>query len=251
VLKTGTDLSVAAVLFGWSAPKASRVFCRSALALDWWFSKQFVCPSRVQCQLHLPESYRRALGVEHAEKMHHTFDAHEIFCETPACPVAARTLWSEYKNHHTMKLLAATGPNGEFTFVSCGYGGRATDNDLTRCSGFLKLIEKGTVCLTDRGFTVKHEFNERGATLLHPPFSVRGVKHFTEQDAEHTSGIARVRIHIERAFARVGLFHWLEKEIKLSQQDIAGVAFRVACMLTNLFPSLLKSEVKEQFFGSD
>jgi hypothetical protein len=149
------------------------------------------------------------------------------------------------------EVLAATGPNGEFSFVSCGYGGRATDVDLTKDSGFLELIERGTVCLTDRGFTVKHEFNTRGSTLLHPPFSVRGVKHFTEQDAEHTSGIARVRIHIERAFARVGAFHWLGKEIKLCQQDVAGIAFRVACMLTNLAPSLLKSEVKDMFFGDE
>ena len=147
-----------------------------------------------------------------------------------------------------MKILGAVDPNGAVAFVSRGYGGRADDDDVTEASGFLELLEELDVILADRGFLVEHECNNRHAKLLRPPFSWKGQKHFTQQDSELTSGIARFRIIVERAFARIQQWAYLQKEIKLTSTDIADIAFRVVAQLTNYCPSLLKTEIKEQYF---
>ena len=60
--------------------------------------------------------------------------------------------------------------------------------------------------------------------------------------------VARARIHVERAFARIQQYGRLQREIKLSSKDIAGRTFRVS-YLTNYMPSILASEVKCQYFS--
>ena len=149
-----------------------------------------------------------------------------------------------------MKLLGAIGPNGEFTFLSSAYGGSSSDVEITRACGFLECVERADVILADKAFTVEHECNLKYARLMHPAFAFKGQKYFSAEHAAATSRIARARIHVERAFARLGMFHYLQKEVKLSQADIFGICVRVACGFTHYYPSLLKDEVGKQYFAS-
>ena len=52
--------------------------------------------------------------------------------------------------------------------------------------------------LADRGYTCKHLFAEKGATLLTPAFKPRDGQPMSEEDIEVGRFIARARIHIER-----------------------------------------------------
>jgi hypothetical protein len=66
-----------------------------------------------------------------------------------------------------------------------------------------------------------------------PAKRLPGQVFFTPGQIEQTSIIARARIHVERAFARVKQFRFFRSEISISQADMLGKVFYVACMLTH------------------
>ena len=45
--------------------------------------------------------------------------------------------------------------------------------------------------------------------------------YFTEEESKYTSDIGRLRIYIERAFARVKQFQVFAKTLKITQSDLA------------------------------
>ncbi|XP_057310040.1 uncharacterized protein LOC130648034 [Hydractinia symbiolongicarpus] len=63
-------------------------------------------------------------------------DCFEIFVESPASLLARAQLYSQYKKHCTIKVLISCTPLGAINFISKCYGGRASDVQITRESGF-------------------------------------------------------------------------------------------------------------------
>jgi hypothetical protein len=186
--------------------------------------------------------HRRELGVKRTRRI---FDASELFFQTSSDCMTSRKTWSEYKHHHTAKFLASIEPSGGFDFVSKAYGGRIDDVELAKICGLLDLVEEGDVSLADRGFILKHLFDEKSGELLHPPKSWNGQEYFTEEESKYTSDIARLRIHIERAFARVKQFQIFAKTLKITQSDLVGKMFKVACYLTHYMPPLVSDKEDE------
>ena len=72
-------------------------------------------------------------------KVRHTIACTEVFIETPSDPALKATTWSDYKHHHTTKILLSITPNGAFNFVSKAWGGRTSDVHVTRESGFYDI----------------------------------------------------------------------------------------------------------------
>lgn len=97
----------------------------------------------------------------------------EIFIETSSNLVAAAQCFSQYKNHHTAKFLIAVSPQRIITFVSDGYGGRASDGHITQTCGFLEKFRRGDYVLTNKGFRLDDQFALRGAKLVVPAFVVK------------------------------------------------------------------------------
>ena len=96
-------------------------------------SKVIVWPSRQQVRETLPSCF-----IKIYPKVRCIIDCFECSTETPSGLDLAATLWSEYKHHNTFKVLVEITPNGDISFVSSCYGGRASDILIVRSSGFLK-----------------------------------------------------------------------------------------------------------------
>ena len=96
-------------------------------------------------------------------------------------------------------------PLGAVSYLSKAWGGRVSDVELIRSSGFItpKLHMPGDTILADRGFPVKDDFGSIcSAKLEIPPFT----KGKTQLGAEEVSGgrsLSSVRIHVERVIGNM------------------------------------------------
>ena len=74
-----------------------------------------------------------------------------------------------------VKFLIAIVPQGVISFVSKGWGGRASDKHITENSGILSHLLPGDQILADRGFNVEETAGLYCAEVKIPPFT-RGKK---------------------------------------------------------------------------
>ena len=102
----------------------------------------------------------------------------------------------------TVKFLVGIAPSGMISFLSKACGGRASDQHITRESGFLNLLEPTDLIMAGRGFTIKEDLMVRGATLEIPPPSSEQMS----KDKNQPKKIANARIHVERAIGRMKIF---------------------------------------------
>ena len=164
------------------------------------------------------DTVRYMLPAKLAEKysfLRCTLDCTEVFIDRPRHMELQAQTWSDYKRHNTAKYLVVTAPNGMISFLSAGWGGRASDKHIVNESGFLNLVNPGDVILADRGFIINSELLMRGAKLEIPPPS-SGIEQQTAADVVKTKKIANARIHVERAIGRMKWFAILKNTIPIS-----------------------------------
>ena len=132
-------------------------------------------------------------------------DCFEIFIERPRSLLARAQCYSNYKKHSTVKVFIACTANGSVSFLSCAWGGRVSDIEIVRSSGFIdqRYHHPGDQILADRGFTLQDDFaSVCGAELIIPAFT-KGKKQLSAQDVEISRKISSVRIHIERVIGLI------------------------------------------------
>lgn len=133
-------------------------------------------------------------------RMTNIIDCFEIFIETPKNLKARAQCYSQYKKHTTVKFLIACNPRGCVIFLSKAWGGRVSDNEITRKSGYISplLHHPGDQILADRGFLLREDLaTECSAELILPAF-VKGKKQLPAEEVEKSRGLASVRILVER-----------------------------------------------------
>ena len=91
--------------------------------------------------------------------------------------------------------------------------------------------------MADKGFDVEDLLAPTGLRVNIPP--LKGAQRLRGTDVLRTQHITRVRIHVERAIARVKKFCILDKVIPLSQMGLINQIWTVCCLLTNFQPPLL------------
>ena len=127
--------------------------------------------SELGCLIYNPsyEVFRNTLPTKFHKpgysKVRHIIACTEDFIETPS----DRLKWSDYKHHHTTKILLSITPNGAFNFVSKAWGGRTSDVHVTRESGFYDILEQHDGVMADRGFTIAEDLLLQQAKLHIPP----------------------------------------------------------------------------------
>ena len=138
-------------------------------------------------------------------KLTNIFDCFQISTERPKNLKARAHLYSNYKKHSTVKHLISCSPIGAVTFLSPGYGGRATDIQIVRESGFVssKYHYPGDQLLADHEFALEEDFATECSSELFIPAFTKGQKQLTAKEVETTRQTATVRVHIERIIAEI------------------------------------------------
>lgn len=155
-------------------------------------------------------------------------DCTEIFIETPSNQQAAAECFHQYKHHHTITYLIAVSPLRAVTYISEGYGARASDGFIT--CGLLDQLRPG-----DKGFRIDAEFALRSAKLEVPAFVIK-KRQLHPLHIERTREIANVRIHVKRIIGTAKLKYMiLENTIPISMWIKRG-QYNVAYI--NMCPSI-------------
>uniref|UniRef100_A0A3P9ICB1 DDE Tnp4 domain-containing protein n=1 Tax=Oryzias latipes TaxID=8090 RepID=A0A3P9ICB1_ORYLA len=168
-------------------------------------------------------------------------DCTEVFVQRPKNLRKRSQTYSNYKHHNTYKLLYCIAPNGYVMFVSKLFGGRASDNFITKNSGFVHHLIPGDEILADRGFTIK-DILPPGVSLALPAFT-RGRKELSEHEVTSTRRLANVRIHIERAIRRLKGFKILCPVISGRLQSVDEIV-SICAGLCNLQPLLIRNSTE-------
>ena len=158
----------------------------------WLVPLLVVWPKREVLRASMPLSFRSKF-----RKCACIIDCFELFIERPSDLKARAQTYSTYKSHNTMKYLIGVIPQGIISFISKGWCGRVSDKHVTEHCGFLDKLTPGDLILADRGFDVGDTVGLYAANLQIPAF-MKGEKQLSAFDVEATSGLASVRIHVER-----------------------------------------------------
>ena len=167
-------------------------------------------------------------------------DCTEIFIEMPSSCRSQSITFSSYKNHNTAKGLIGISPNGYPSFISSLYAGRNSDKKITHDCGILKLLEPGDELMADRGFDIEADMPD-GVSLNIPPF-LNGQPQLSEQDEAKTRKIASVRVHVERAIARVKAYRILHQVVPLTLAENLEHIWSVCSYLTLFLPPIIKEK---------
>ena len=159
------------------------------------------------------------------------------FIERPLNLNATAQIFSNYKSRNTIKYLVGITPSGAISFLSTGWGGRASDKEITLNSGFLDKVTFVDCVLADRGFLIDQELATRGALLGIPAFT-RGKAQMFEKDVDMSRQIPHVRIHVERVIGQLKKFRILNSVIPIPQVDSTDDVMIVISGRFNLSPSV-------------
>ena len=191
-----------------------------------------VQPEREPLRRNLPSSFKKFKSCVCI------IDCTEVFIERPFNLNARAQIFSNYKSRNTIKYLVGITPSGAVSFLSTGWGGRASDKEITLNSGFLDKVTFIDCVLADRGFLIEEELATRGAVLGIPAFT-RGKAQMFEKDVDMSRQIAHVRIHVERVIGQLKKFRILNSVIPISQVDFTDDIMIVISGIFNLSPSVV------------
>ncbi|KAK6168589.1 hypothetical protein SNE40_019789 [Patella caerulea] len=221
--------------FGISCTQVSNVFTTWIKFLSKFLGSLVFNPAKEVVRDNLPPSFRNPKFC----RARHIIDCTEVFIEKPNNLQVQTLTWSEYKHHHTAKILISITPAGMINFVSKTWGGRTSDKYVTLNSGFLDLIEDYDIVLADRGFPIREELALLRAELLVPP-GRRGVSQMSVSDVRTTEVIAKRRIYVEQAIRRLKCFRILKYELPLTLLHHLDDIVLIASGICNLYPPLAK-----------
>ncbi|XP_031549228.1 uncharacterized protein LOC116286789 [Actinia tenebrosa] len=151
-------------------------------------------PSRDKNKLSAPSSFSQFISCRIV--IHCT----DIECAAPGLMSQQSLTYSSYRGMNSFKVLVGVAPNGVITFVSNCYPGSISDKEIVKQSGLINHMQTGDLILTDKGFLIQ-DLVPKGIYVNIPPFLEHGK--FTESEIKVTKSIARCRIHVERANARL------------------------------------------------
>jgi hypothetical protein len=199
-------------------------------------------PTKQQIEETSPPEYKEVYGGVNPAQI---LDAMEMALENPTDLENYRACFSQYKHRTTAKVLGGISPAGAFIYASDAYPGRISDKQLTEVSGVMDLLEEGDAVAADKGFQIEDLMHSIGCVAIFPPKRRRGETQHTTEAAMDTARQANLRIHVERAFARVKKYRYLSQMQKIATCDMLGSVFYVVAMMTNFNLPLVSRDWRE------
>jgi hypothetical protein len=169
-------------------------------------------------------------------------DCFEVQIQKPSKVRQQAASWSSYKHANTIKYLISTTPSGHINFISGGYGGRITDQQIVDKSSYIEELPRGSCVLADRGFkNIEGQLHTKQCKLIRPP-STRADEELTKEEVLSTKRIASVRIHVERVIRRLREFKMCGDHAKTNnkQVDLLDCIIKCASGIANLQPLIIK-----------
>jgi hypothetical protein len=138
--------------------------------------------------------------------------------------------------------LLGISPNRFPSFVSNLYAGRVSDKKITSDCGILKLLEPGDQIMADRGFDIEGDLP--AGVILNIPAFMNGQDQLSKEDEILTRRIASVRVHVERAIARIKSFRIMQQVFPLKSVEHLDKIWTI-CSYVSLFMPPLISDKKQ------
>jgi hypothetical protein len=108
-----------------------------------------VWPSMEECRSNTPKcflKYKQVRGI---------FDCMEIPVQKAKCRCCRIKTYCTYRSRQTLKFMTCVSPGGLITFISSGYGGRASDKAIFEQSGVINKFQPHIDhIMVDKGFLV-------------------------------------------------------------------------------------------------
>lgn len=187
-------------------------------------------PSREKNKLSAPSSFSQFNSCRII------IDCTDVECATPGLMSEQSLTYSSYRGMNSFKVLVGVAPNGVITFISNFFPGSVSDKEIVSQSNLLALMDTGDLILADKGFLIQ-DIVPKGVYVNIPPFLEHGK--FTESEIKVTKSIARCRIHVERANARLKDFK-ITTFIPPYLRSISDKVFQLCAALVNLQFPLIK-----------
>ena len=225
-IRRGYDNEHLALLFGISTSHVSRICITWTNFLAKCFENLIKWPSKELVSGNLPDTF----GAYPRTRV--IIDCTELKIQKPYRPFAQKMTWSNYKHANTCKLLVGIMPSGAITFRSKVYNRNVSDVAIVDLSGFPNVIQAGDDVMADRGFNIRHMLLPKHATLNIPAFS--HGRQLSAKAVSRSRKIARVRIHVERAIARMKTFKIISGILPLRLRFQLNQIITIIIVLCNL-----------------
>ncbi|KAK0149204.1 hypothetical protein N1851_010268 [Merluccius polli] len=196
----------------------------------WFKDIMTTVPSREKNLTSLPSSFQMYRNCRMI------IDCTDVEIATPSSMDLQKHTYSKYRGMHSFKILLGVAPNAVITYCSKLYPGSVSDKAIVTKSGILEVFRSGDLILADKGFLIRDIVPE-GVSVNIPPFLNHG--RLTKSEVKLTKDIARTRIHVERANARLKEFKIL-RFIPHTLRSNADIVVQLCCALVNLQNPLSK-----------
>ena len=151
-------------------------------------------PSREKNRTSMPESFSL---FGHCKMV---IDCTDLEISAPGLMSDQKLTYSTYRGMNSFKTLIGVAPNAVITHVSKLFPGSTSDKAIVQKSGVLEHFKSGDLILADKSFLIA-DIVPPGVSVNIPRFLYNGK--FYESEIKLTKTIARCRIHVERANARL------------------------------------------------
>jgi hypothetical protein len=236
-VKMNETYKLLGLYFGFSAKTISLYFRTNVATIAACLQQLIFRPPRATITANLPQAFRYKYYLTDE-----IIDAFELEVNPPDDPKNQVATYSAYKHFNGLKVVVGITPDGYVSFVSDCFGGKVSDVEICKRSGYLDGLPKKSVIMADRGF--KHLHNQlifRNCTLVRPP-SVQKDTPLSESQCMEAKQIASLRIHVERGIVRLREYAMISPHARLSHNliPVADYAVKIAAGLTNLSNPLIR-----------
>ncbi|XP_011661157.1 putative nuclease HARBI1 [Strongylocentrotus purpuratus] len=187
-------------------------------------------PSREKNKLSMPDAFQLFGSCRMV------IDCTDVEIAAPKLMSDQKRTYSSYRGMHSFKLLLGVAPNAVITYCSNLFPGSVSDKAVVKECDILTHFKAGDLILADKGFLIQ-DIVPPGVAINIPPFLSNGK--FSESEVKITKNIAKCRIHVERANARLKDFRiltFIPPYLRCYTEKIV----KVCCSLVNLQHSLIR-----------